>query len=298
MNGTMEELKLQDLLKADKEMLLENMAKDRSPEAVRVVLENELDRIAYRCSEEIKDERRAWSMQTYLKILKNALPFISSVNEVREWKRSVNASSSAKKVRPLAAVAAIAGLALTVITVISAMLSHGGELSFKMLLIALAGAACLFLGGLFFRPKARTSGADAELKQEFLVDPATVYQSLWGAFIITDKCIEDDVASEQFAGEKAAAGPEVISDDEAELLAGLLETAYTRRGQGEAAGNEEMISAIRYYLHNRNIETVDYTKEEEGRFEILPSKTAGTIRPALVCGSRLIKKGLASSAGE
>ena len=298
MNGKNEVIKLQDLLKEDKEMLLENMAKDRAPEAVRALLENELDRIAYRCSEGTKDELKAVSFQSYLRILKNTLPFISSVSEVREWKRNTSASSASKKARPTAVFAAIAGLALTVIPVITAMLSKSGELSFKMLLITLAGAVCLFLGGLFLKPKAKTSKAEAELKQEFLTDPATVYQSLWGAFIITDKCIEDDLASYDLHREKSAARSEGLSEDEIELLSGLLETAYARRGQEDPAGNEEIISAIRYYLHNNNIEIADYSKEQESRFEILPSKTAGTIRPALVSGSRLIKKGLASSAKE
>ena len=293
-----EELKLQDLLKEDKEMLLENMAKDRAPEAVRALLENELDRIAYRCSEGTKDERRAVSLQAYLRVLKNTLPFISSVNEVREWKRTTNASSASKKVRPVAVVAAIAGLVLTVIPVITAMLSRTGEFSYKTLLITIAGAVCLFLGGLLLKPKAKTAKADAELKQEFLTDPATVYQSLWGAFIITDKCIEDGMTSYDPNSEKRTSVSEGISEDEIELLSGLLETAYARRGQEDVSGNDEMISAIRYYLHNHNIEAADYSKEYKSRFEILPSKTAGTIRPALVSGSRVIKKGLASSAKE
>ena len=297
MNITKEELKLQDLLKEDKEMLLENMAKDRSPEAVRALLENELDRIAYRCSEGVKDELRARSIQTYIKIIKNTLPFIASVSEVREWKHTVNAPA-AKKIRPAAAVAAIAGLALTIIPMILTMLSKEGVLSLKTLSLTAAGAVCLFFGGLFLKPRVKTTGAEAELKHEFLTDPGAVYQSLWGTFIITDKCIEDDLASYDSAGVKPAAASEDISEAETELLSGLLETAYTHRGQADSAGNEEMISAIRYYLHNRNIEIVDYTKEQESRFEILPSKRAGTIRPALVCGSRVIKKGLASSAGE
>lgn len=297
MNGNMDEIRLQHLLKEDKEMLLENMAKDRSPEAVRALLENELDRIAYRCGENEKDERRAWSLQSYLKIIKNSLPFISSVSEVREWKRSVNASP-ARKFRPAAAVVSVAGAALIVVPVIMTMLSREGTLSLRTLLITLAGAACLFLGGLFMRPKLKTSSTEAELKQEFLTDPATVYRNLLGAFIIADKCIEDDLALNEPSGEKSQIRAESISEDEAELLAGLLETAYTRRGQGDTSGNEEMISAIRYYLHNRNIDIVDYTKEQESRFEILPSKREGTIRPALVCGGKLIKKGLASSAGE
>ena len=60
------------------------------------------------------------------------------------------------------------------------------------------------------------------------------------------------------------------------------------------ADSREMIEAIRFHLHNAQVEVADYEKGREAWFEFLPARLPGTIRPALVQGDRLIKKGLAS----
>ena len=93
---------------------------------------------------------------------------------------------------------------------------------------------------------------------------------------------------------------------ELELLSRLLEDAYGRRGEDELA--DEEIGQIKFYLHRKNIDVVDWTdntgkrggKEDSdsaartGWFDMIPAFTAGTIRPALVADGRLLKKGLAS----
>ena len=42
------------------------------------------------------------------------------------------------------------------------------------------------------------------------------------------------------------------------------------------------------------VETVDYSTGRESWFEFLPAPTPGTLRPALVAGEQVVKKGLAS----
>ena len=59
-----------------------------------------------------------------------------------------------------------------------------------------------------------------------------------------------------------------------------------------------MISGIRYYLYRKNVEIVNYSREQASSFELLPGKKTGTLRPALMANGRLLKKGLASSAEE
>ena len=59
-----------------------------------------------------------------------------------------------------------------------------------------------------------------------------------------------------------------------------------------------MIAGIRYYLHGKNVETVDYSREQAGSFELLPGKKTGTLRPALMASGKLLKKGLASGTEE
>ena len=94
---------------------------------------------------------------------------------------------------------------------------------------------------------------------------------------------------------------------ELELLSRLLEDAYGRRGEDEQA--EEEISQIRFYLHRKGIEAVDWTGDTErqngtegggaggrgGWFDMMPAFESGTLRPALVFDGRLLKKGMASA---
>ena len=89
---------------------------------------------------------------------------------------------------------------------------------------------------------------------------------------------------------------------ELELLFRLLEDAYGRRGEDEQA--EEEISQIRFYLHRKGIEAVDWNGDADGQngaegrggwFDMMPAFKSGTIRPALVSDGKLLKKGLASA---
>ena len=57
----------------------------------------------------------------------------------------------------------------------------------------------------------------------------------------------------------------------------------------------EMAESIRFYLHGAGLETADFEPGREAWFEFLPARRAGTIRPALMRGGRLVKKGLAAS---
>jgi hypothetical protein len=60
-----------------------------------------------------------------------------------------------------------------------------------------------------------------------------------------------------------------MNQKELALLSQLLEDAYTDKNSDLAM---ETISHIKYYLHNRRIETVDYSKEDHAWFDILPGE--------------------------
>ena len=78
-----------------------------------------------------------------------------------------------------------------------------------------------------------------------------------------------------------------------ELLSTLLENAYAEPG-GASAG--ERISDIRFYLHTKQVDVLDYTADTAYAFEKMPAAQDMTIRPALVAGSRILRKGLAGIA--
>ena len=291
----MEERLLSELLEQDRDMVMETMARDRTPEAIRPVLEKELDRILYRYVEQCGSERLATGAGAILQTLKNDLSLTEAVGEVREWKRTPTEKNGEKKLRPLAAVMAAAGLALVLFSLAVLLREGNMGLTFPVLLPPLAGAALLFLGGLLLWKKTGADAPDPERKLEFLTDPARVYHTLQGTLLAADKNLQDMKEAEKAEREQAQALTDAISGEEAELFASLLEAAYARRGT-DGADAEEIISDIRYYLHRQNVEIVDYTPDKEGWFELLPARRPGTMRPALSTGGRLLKKGLASSA--
>ena len=51
---------------------------------------------------------------------------------------------------------------------------------------------------------------------------------------------------------------------------------------------------VKFFLHARGIEAVDYTDEHRNWFDRMPGKKNETLRPALVMDDVLLKKGLAS----
>ena len=53
---------------------------------------------------------------------------------------------------------------------------------------------------------------------------------------------------------------------------------------------------VRYYLHRKQVETVEFGGGKREWFELLPGKQDVTLRPALVRDGVLIRKGLAVTA--
>ena len=104
----MEQLKLQDILESDKEMILENIAADSSPAAVVNVLDRELDRMLYRYAEGCPDENAVTAAGNMIKSIKNSLPFMEAVDDVKEWKLTGDTEENKRKLR-------LAGIILTIL---------------------------------------------------------------------------------------------------------------------------------------------------------------------------------------
>ena len=286
-------MRLLDLLESDREKLLAELAKDRTPEAAQAALEKAVDRALYLAGEECEDPAAMRQAQTALDAVRSMLPLLGAVNEHREWQRSASAERE-KGLRPLSLALLIAGLALLAGGALF-LGAAGGPLSLlKAVLAMLAGAACLFFSGAqSTKPaKKRRDASPAAVRVEYLIDPDAVWHCLRSAALIADNGI--DAALEASALEKQAErtaepdGP--LSREEVDLFSALLEAAYARREE-----NRDSISAMRYYLHKRQVDVVDYDGAQSGWFELLPARRTGTMRPALACGGTLLKKGLASA---
>ena len=172
--------------------------------------------------------------------------------------------------------------------------------------VPLLTAAALFFAGMLLRRGKETS--KETLHAETKIDASLAYNRLLSVILVIDKRLEE-VRSAARQEEKARLREQASALDgaELELLSRLLEDAYGRRGEDELA--EEEISQIRFYLHQKNVEVVDWTDDavqqsgtEGGAavinsswFDMIPAYSGGTIRPALVADGKLLKKGMASA---
>ena len=300
----MEELKLQDILESDKEMILENIAADPSPAAVVNVLDRELDRMLYRYAEGCPDENVVSAAGNMIKSIKNSLPFMEAVDDVKEWTLAGDAVENKRKPRLAGIILTILGLAAAVASFFLQLSRTSESASVSILNTALplaVGAVLIFLGGLFIlKPRKQAKNKPEDRKLEFRVTPEKTYRVLIGIMLAADKSLEDMKETARLEKEKAlaASGGSDLNPEEAELFSSLLESLYTRKNTENSAETDEKISGIRYYLYGKNVEIVNYSREQAGSFELLPGKKTGTLRPALLANGRLLKKGLASSAEE
>ena len=293
----MDKLSLAALLDDDREMIVSNLNRDRSPDAAQSTLEKAVDRVMYRYTEAADSAELRDSAQHILQAVKNALPMIGAVGEARTWKKELPKPGKQKLYMGVWAVALLAiGVLLVAASVIGVMIGGhmGGVLSFvKALLPTALGCAALFLSGsLAGRPKKAKPAQEEDVRTEFLVDAEKAYHILRGAMLLADGQLER-IRQEQavLAQQRAAANPAGnIGGAELELCAELLEAACASKDESA----KESATAIRFYLHNLRIDAVDWAEGRENWFELLPADRPGTLRPALVSGGRLLKKGMAA----
>ena len=289
--------KLLELYEADRETVTENLSHDRSPEAAVSTMQKALDRVLYRYSEQCGDSALRAQAQSILQSMKNTLPLLLAVNDSRRWE--LKDGAAAKRTPPIAGIILAAlGAVLVLIGALFADYAGDQTLSLSTLLLPLFGVGCLLAGGVFIANKSHLSPArGGECRVEYLIEPAGVYQTVRGALLVADKALQDMREQAEAEQERAAErGASPLSGDETELFASLLEATYARRGASDSDA-EELLSNIRYYLHRRGVELEDFSGEHESWFELLPAKKSGTLRPAMVAGGKLVKKGMASGKG-
>ena len=56
--------------------------------------------------------------------------------------------------------------------------------------------------------------------------------------------------------------------------------------------SQTVISDVRFYLHRKGIEVLDYSEENKRMFSRMPGKKAATLKPALVKDGKVLAKGL------
>ena len=288
------------LLENDKEQLMGDLAKAVSPENAQRVLEKEMDRLLMQYNEDCGEERLRDAARYMAETAKMMIPMISTANETKIWSgSSSHTSGSEGHGIPALAIACLAGGILMLAGGLFSMISFadGGipaAAFFSAIPAAILGGGLLFLGGRLSLSK-KTGDTSADSKVEIRIDPAGVWSCLRGVMLSIDKSLGEaqEVLSYERSRIKPSSGS-LLSPEEAELFSGILESAYSRREEEpDDPSAQETISMVCYYLHRRQVETVEYGGGKREWFELLPGQKDMTMRPALVKDGTLIRKGLA-----
>jgi hypothetical protein len=295
-----EEKSLVSLLEDDEEQVLAALRADRSAEGALKVLEKETDRLMLRAGELDQGEKGRESAQYLLQTVRGALPLIGAVRESERWE----IQSAATKTREFPRQAAILFGAGVLLILLSS--AFAGGLIFKILW-GISGSALTAAGGYFYRKsvpeeakgrtKANLPDMTGQVQEKYLIDAENTYHVLKGILLTADHCLETEKARALSDEIDVCESEGTLSQEEAELFSSLLESAYAARRKSPGDGRiDSQISEISYYLHRKGVEILDYEKKNARFFEILPSpmKESLTIRPALLSGGAVIRKGLAA----
>ena len=357
-------MKMIDYLDRDRDRILAGLKGAHSPAEAQQFLEKETDRLLLQYNEDCASVRVRDAAAGMMQAVRSSVPFLDSAGEPRVWRREGYGSygggagtggnyggygnpgtaggAGAKGGgfgRSLSGILLVVGAVVTLAAFAVPALSAGGTAAagslLKSILLPVAGGGCLYLAG-------RTAGSGARIgigktngdgpgaeRIEITIDPDKLWSSLRGAVMVVDRNLELAQEEETYARRKAAdtaaaEGGSGLSADEIELFSGLLEMAD--------ADSPQMAADIRYYLHKKDVEAVDWTPQYAAWFERLPAlpgtavtggfpgpkgsaggiseKTGSaggsagsfksadeevvTIRPALVQHGRLLKKGTAA----
>lgn len=290
-------------LEADKEQLMSGLAAASAPEKAQSVVEKEFDRLLLRYNEECMEEKVRDTARYLLQAAKMMVPMLSAADDVKIWAKSgAGAQSDGKTEFSVPVIICLAAGAVFLIgSVVGPAAFSGNGVSVPGILgglpaSILGGVLLFFAGRLSLGRKAQTGAG--EQQAEVRVSAEKVYSCMRAVVLSIDKSLGE--AADAVRYEKSQLPPSSgngISPEEADFFSALLETAYSLREENpDDMSAREMISTTRYYLHRRQVETVEFGGGKREWFELLPGKQDMTLRPALVRDGTLIRKGLAVTA--
>lgn len=293
-------MKLTDILEKDKDKLLTELSAAGTAEKAVHVLENEIDKLLLKHNEHCETDRERESAAYMMQALRLSLPLMDSNGKIKVWESGQKTEEDTGGSFKLSfLILLLAGLALCVFgfgqlifeayigaeeTARDQVLLHGGA--------SVVGLIALYFSGyMYSRPKKVTG--KKEYQVDIRIDADRVYRSFRTAILSVDQSLEEICAAERWkAREKAGSiDGRAVTQSELDLFSELLAAAYS----GDPEYALEKIEQIKYFLHRQQIEVVDYTKENEKYFDLMPGSKAATIRPAMIAHGGLLKKGLAST---
>ena len=290
---------INEFLEKDKERFLQRLSSASGADRVIQICEEELNRILLQFNEANTDKRtgeEAWyAMQT----ARAALPLLDTAGEAKIY--NLASRQEERKIPGGLTLPLAAGIGSTAGGALLLALGAGHIAALTLFpvsaLLLIAG-----MGGIFLAGRKSAGTAMPQVPGEVIVkaetDSEKVYHSLSMMLNVVDHNLEE--VSRKAA--LSAPGSDIpgLSDqgaspmkkDELQLLSGLLESAYSRP---EEAYARDMISEIRFYLHRRGVELVEYSSDTDSLFDRMPAPSDRTIRPALKSGTLVLVRGLAGT---
>lgn len=296
-------MEMMDFLEADREQLMSGLVSAGTPEQAQRVVEKEFDRLLLRYNEECTVERVRDTARFMLQAAKMMVPLLDAAGETKVWSGSSGGSGRENRM-DRKVIACLAGGAVFLVGAILGLAVSAGEgLNLLALLGSipagiLAGILLFVAGRLSTVPGGAAKSAPGEQQVEIRVDPEKVFSCMRALVLSVDKSLKETEEAVNY--EKSRLSPAEgngLTPEEADLFSGIMENAYSRvqEDPGDSAARE-IISSVRYYLHRRQVETVEFGGGKREWFELLPGRKEMTLRPALVRDGALIRKGLAVAA--
>ena len=285
---------MQKLFEQDKEKFLTNIQDEHHPEALVKALDSELSRILFLYNEAEESDRVKAAAYSIMQSIRSGISLLDCIRDTKVYSRqNLQNDDKTKKKSPKFFIALIAAI-LCICAACLVLFMSAGTLQVPVQMTAVlgviaAGAVCLFLAGVFLNSRGITR--NMQFEAEVIYDPQKIYRNVFGMLITVDQMLEN-TRSEETIDRRHALEEEKdkINQKELNFLCQLLEDAYTHK---DTDYGRETISHIKYYLHGRHIDALDYTDEDAVWFDLLPG-SGGTLRPALAMDGLLLKKGLAS----
>ena len=294
-------MKMTDLLEKDKDKLLTELSAAASADKAIQVLENEIDKLLLKHNEQCETDRERESAAYMMQAVRLSLPLIDSNGKIKVWEsgghKDDEDNGGSFKLSFL--ILLIIGLALCVFgfgpLMMDAYLAVADNARDQVILhggATIVGLIALYFSGyMYSRPK-KVKGKK-EYQVDIRVDADRIYRNFRTALLSVDQSLEEISAAERWnAREKAGSiDGRTVTQSELVLFSDLLAAAYS----GDPEYALEKVEQIKYFLHRQQIEVLDYSKENEKYFDLMPGSKAATIRPAMVAQGGLLKKGLAST---
>ena len=275
-------MKLTELLEQDRDSLLRTLRSAGPGPGAQEALERELERLLFAFNDAAPSARGRETAAAMVGALRSALPLLDCGGEVKVWESAP--PEKGVRLGTLTLIVLIAGCVLCAAAA-GLMLYHGMQP--LLLLLPLLGGALTALAGARLAKERASRG---ERKTEVATDWEKVYRTLHTAALVMDQTLEECAATERWEARRREGDPPALTPEETELMASLLEAAYS--GDGEFA--LERVGAVAHYLREKGVETADFDEQHSALFDKMPGTKRATLCPAMLCGGQLLRRGTAT----